>query len=229
MIIPMWPSTQNELISLQHRLSILTAEPWDVPEALHTVAGCFICYPKQHQGAGAAGDPCWAAAAMTRDGCLAALSTITGEAPASYQPGLLALREGPLLERVVRDLPEWPQLLLVNATGRDHPRRAGLALHLGYQLSLPTVGVTRNPLIAKGEWPDQAPGACSPLRIGDEVVGCWLRLKPGKPPVAVHSAWRTTPETAVRAVIASSGRWRTPEPLRQARKAARDARAKDRL
>ncbi len=221
----MWPSTQDELISLQNRLSALLPEPWEIPELLHKVAGCFICYPKQQSGPGTAGDPCWAAAAMILDGSLAALSTATGNAPACYQPGLLALREGPLLERAVRDLPALPDLLLVNATGRDHPRRAGLALHLGYVLSLPTVGVTRNPLLARGEWPDQRPGASSPLRIDDEIVGYWLRLKAGKPPLAVHSAWRTTPESAVKAVLAASGRWSTPEPLRQARKAAREARA----
>ena len=227
-IMAMWPSTQDELISLQHRLSIVTPEPWDIPEILDAIAGCFICYPKQHEGPGAAGDPCWAAAATIQNGSLAALSRIRGKAPASYEPGLLALREGPLLERVVRGLPELPQLLLVNATGRDHPRRAGLALHLGHQLSLPTVGVTRNPLIAKGEWPAEVSGACAPLRIEEEIVGYWLRVKTGKPPLAVHSGWRTSPETAVRLVMASLGRWRTPEPLRLARQAAREARAEDR-
>jgi deoxyribonuclease V len=164
---------------------------------------------------------------MIRDGCLAALNTVRGEAPALYKPGLLAMREGPLLERAVKGLPALPELLFVNATGRDHPRRAGLALHLGYQLSLPTVGVTRNPLIAKGEWPADAPGSRAPLRIGEEIVGYWLRMKPGKPPLAVHSGWSTSPETAVKVVLASPGRWRTPEPLRLARQAAREARAKD--
>jgi deoxyribonuclease V len=200
-------------------------KPWEIPEILHTIGGCFICYPKQHEGPGAAGDPCWAAAATIRDGCVDALSRIRGEAPAPYEPGLLALREGPLLEKAVRDLPSFPELLLVNATGRDHPRRAGLALHLGYQLSLPTVGVTRNPLIAKGEWPPEMPGACAPLRIEGEIVGYWLRVKRGKPPLAVHSAWRTAPETAIKVVMASMGRWRTPEPLRLARQAAREARS----
>jgi len=226
--MPMWPTTPDELISLQHWLSILTPEPWETPETLHAIAGCFVCYPKRHEGPGAAGDPCWAAAAMIRDGRLTALNLAGGEAAASYQPGLLALREGPLLEEVVRGLPELPELLLVNATGRDHPRRAGLALHLGYQLSLPSVGVTRNPLIAKGEWPPEVAGASAPLRIGGEIVGCWLLMKPGKPPLAVHSGWRTNPDTAAKVVMASSGRWRTPEPLRLARQAARDARAKDR-
>jgi deoxyribonuclease V len=226
--MPMWPSTQDELISFQHHLGALVPETWEFPETLHAVAGCFICYPKRHEGPGAAGDLCWAAAATVLDGCRAALSKARGYAPAPYQPGLLALREGPLLEEAVRGLPELPELLLVNATGRDHPRRAGLALHLGYQLSLPTVGVTRNPLVAKGEWPPEAPGACAPLRIEEEIVGYWVRVKPGKQPLAVHSGWCTSPETAVKAVMASLGRWRAPEPLRLARQAAREARSQDR-
>jgi deoxyribonuclease V len=63
----------------------------------------------------------------------------------------------------------------VDATGRDHPRRAGLALQLGAILDLPSVGVTHRPLLADGDWPADARGARSPLRIDDELVGYWLR------------------------------------------------------
>src|SRR5436305_1869658 len=76
-----------------------------------------------------------------------------GPAGAAYEPGLLALRAGRLLEDAVRRLPRSPDVLLVNATGRDHPRRAGLALQLGAVLGVPTVGVTHRPLLAAGEWP----------------------------------------------------------------------------
>jgi deoxyribonuclease V len=64
----------------------------------------------------------------------------TGPAGGPYLPALLTLREGPLLEQAVRALPITPEVLVVNATGRDHPRRAGLALHLGAVLGLPSVG-----------------------------------------------------------------------------------------
>jgi deoxyribonuclease V len=148
-----------------------------------------------------------------------------GNVAAEYQSGLLALREGPLLEQAVLRLPERPEVLLVNASGRDHPRRAGLALHLGAKLSLPTVGVTRQPLLASGPWPAEERGSTSPLRIEGEVVGCWLRTRRGVPPLVVHPGWRTSLEVAVAVVIAVTGRWRTPEPLRQARRAAREARA----
>ncbi len=121
---------------------------------------------------------------------------VEGAAGAPYEPGLLALREGPLLEAAVRSLAEPPQVLLVNATGRDHPRRAGLALHLGSLLELPTVGVTHRPLLAMGEWPSDEAAARAPLRAAGELVGYWLRTKRGTRPLAVHAAWQTDPETA---------------------------------
>ena len=153
-------------------------------------------------------------------------SVVRGPAGAPYDPGRLALREGALLERAVRGLPRRPDVVLVDATGRDHPRRAGLALHLGAVLDVPTVGVTHRPLTADGTWPPPAPGAHAPLRIGDEVVGAWLRTVARARPLAVHAAWRTDPETAVAAVLAAARRVRTPEPLRRARHAARLARAR---
>jgi deoxyribonuclease V len=168
------------------------------------------------------------------DGELADVAVVRGEAGAAYAPGLLALREGPLLEAAVRTLLSRalaspavrpPDVLLVNATGRDHPRRAGLALHLGARLALPTVGITDRPLIARGSWPADLDGAATPLQIGEEVVGYWLCARRGTRPLAVHAAWRTDPETALAVVAAVVGPWRTPEPLRHARRAAREARA----
>ncbi len=151
---------------------------------------------------------------------------IEGAAGAAYEAGLLALREGPLLEAAVRALADPPEVLLVNSTGRDHPRRAGLALHLGGVLDLPTVGLTHRTLLAVGEWPPDEGGASTPLLLEDELVGYWLRTKPETRPLAVHAAWRTDPETAVQVVLAATGRARTPEPLRLARQAARLARAR---
>src|SRR5262249_39007466 len=140
--------------------------------------------------------------------------------------GLLALREGALLESAVRALPRPPEILLVNATGRDHPRRAGLALHLGALLDLATVGITHRTMLACGDWPADEPGAASPLLIEGDLVGYWLRTKEGARPLAVHAAWRTDPETALAVVGAATRRVRPPEPLRLARQAARTARAR---
>jgi deoxyribonuclease V len=155
-----------------------------------------------------------------------ARAVVRGAAGAPYLPALLALREGRLLEAAVRALDEAgsPEVLLVNASGRDHPRRAGLALHLGAVLGVPTVGVTNRPLVAEGDWPGPTAGATAPLRLSGELVGYWLRARRGGKPVAVHAAWRTDPDTAVEVVRGAIRRARTPEPLRRARTAARAAR-----
>jgi deoxyribonuclease V len=145
--------------------------------------------------------------------------------PPPYEPGLLALREGALLDAAVRSLPVPPAVLLVDASGRDHPRRAGLALHLGAMLDLPTVGITHRPLLAEGEWPEDDRSATSPLLLHGELVGYWLRKRAGRRPLAIHAACRTDPDAAVAVVLAALGAKRTPAPLRDARRGARTARS----
>jgi deoxyribonuclease V len=190
------------------------------PDPGAVVGGCFVCFERGAAGPGRPGDRGWAAAAIGE-----ATGVVTGKAGAAYEAGLLALREGTLLEAAVHALPEKPDVLLVDATGRDHPRRAGLALHLGAVLDLPTVGITHRPLLAGGEWPKDERAARSPLLLAGELVGYWVRTKAGCRPLAVHAAWRTDAETAVEIVLASTRGLRTPEPLRRAREAARSARA----
>lgn len=146
---------------------------------------------------------------------------VPGHASAPYVPGLLALRLGPLLEDVVRRLAPQPDVLLLDGTGRDHPRRAGLALQLGAVLELPTVGVTHRPLIASGDWPADVSGATSPLHIGSEQVATWLRTRQGARPLVVHPGWRTDLPSAVDVVSQALAGRRTPEPLRRARQSAR--------
>jgi deoxyribonuclease V len=137
-----WPVTAHELIRLQQALGEMTPERWQPPTTLSRIGACFVCF-EPVQGAGATGDRGFAGAAITHRRRLLAGASVSGPAGGPYLPTLLALREGPLLEQAVRALPITPDVLVVNATGRDHPRRAGLALHLGAMLGLPTVGVPR--------------------------------------------------------------------------------------
>jgi deoxyribonuclease V len=158
---------------------------------------------------------------------LTATAIVRGVAGAPYRPGLLALREGELLEAAVRALPALPQVVIANATGRDHPRGAGLALHLGAVLNLPTIGVTDRPLLAAGAEPGPERGEVSALRLAGAEVGRLLRTRVGARPLVVHPGWRTDLEVAVSVVLAATRRARTPEPLRRARQEARRARAAD--
>jgi deoxyribonuclease V len=221
-----WPSTATDLESLQCALAAERPPPWAIPDAPVAIAACFVCFEAGDSPcAGLSGERTWAAAAVVREGTLIGKSTIATEVTAPYVSGLLALREGALLESLVRALPVRPDVLLVDATGRDHPRRAGLALHLGAVLDLPTVGVTHRTLLAKGEPPSEEKGSQSPLLLDGEIVGCWLRTRTGARPLAIHLGWRTDLQTAVAVVGLSLGRARTPEPLRRARELARNARA----
>jgi deoxyribonuclease V len=215
-----WPLTREELIVEQERLAALEPPPWHFdPRA--RIGGVFVCFARGERGRGRAGDPAWAAASADREEVV-----VPGCAGAPYEPGLLALREGAVLEAAVRELPRLPDVLLVDATGRDHPRRAGLALQLGAILDLPTVGVTHRPLLAEGDWPPDERGAGTPLLLDREPIGYWLRTRGGTRPLAVHAAWRTDPDTAADVVLSAS-RMRTPEPLRRARRRAREARAQE--
>lgn len=204
---------------MQRALALLRPPAW-LPREPPRVGACFVCFARGGSGPGAAGDPAWAAAALAGETRVAA-----GTAGAPYEAGLLALREGPLLEAAVRALARPPEVLLVDASGRDHPRRAGLALHLGAVLELPTVGVTHRPLLATGAWPADVQGARSPLLLEQELVGYWVRTRRGSRPLAVHAGWRTDADVAVEVVLTALRGARTPEPLRLARQSARVARS----
>ena len=171
-----WPASAGELVRVQEILGRSSPKAWEPSGSVCAVAGCFVCFA-HGTPPGRAPERAWAAAALTRKAYAALSAIVTGQAGAAYRPGMLALREGALLEAAVRALPEAPDVLLVNATGRDHPRRAGLALHLGAVLDMPTVGVTERPLRADGEWPAGERGAVSPLLVDDELVGYWLRTR----------------------------------------------------
>lgn len=214
-----WPSSADELVEVQRALAEADPAPFRL-EDRGVIGGCFVCSERGKRGSGFAGDRLWAAAATHAE-----TAVVEAQAGAPYEPGLLALREGPALEAAVRALERPPDVLLVDATGRDHPRRAGLALHLGAQLDIPTVGVTHRTLLAEGAWPADESGAATPLILDGAVVGHWLRTRPGTRPLAVHTAWRTDPDTATAVVLAALAGRRAPEPLRRARQAAREARA----
>lgn len=221
-----WPRTRDELIRLQAELAALTPKLWSPGPMPVATGGCFVCFERGGPSPGRAGDRGWSGAALGVAGGEMVIAVVEGRAGAAYEAGLLALREGPLLEAAVRGLPRLPDVLLVDATGRDHPRRAGLALHLGAVLGVPTVGVTHRPLLASGEWPDSEPGARAPLHLAGELVGYWVRVNANVRPLVVHAGWRTDPNTAVAIMLAALGQARTPVTLAEARRAAREARAR---
>jgi len=220
----MWPTDAHALAAVQRQLADAAPGMWSPGGGQPLVGACWVCFPRGLTGPGSADDPAWAAALVVSGGDVVCRRVVAGVAGAPYVPGLLALRVGPLMERAVQGLATRPDVLLLDATGRDHPRGGGLALHLGAVLGMPTVGITHRPLLAHGAWPDDRRGATSPLRLDDRVVGCWMRTQPSVRPLVVHPGWQVDLATAVDLVGSASVRWRTPEPLRRARHLARRAR-----
>lgn len=222
-----WPQDRAELAVVQIELAAMRPVAW-IPRGEMRLGGCFVCFGRGGSGPGTMGDHGWAAAVVTdAERRVVAGQVVAGLAGAPYERGLLALREGALIEASVRSLEMRPDVLVVNATGRDHPRRAGLALHLGWVLDLPTVGVTNRTLSARGPAPAPGRGSRTPLGIGSEQVGWWLRTRDRAHPVAVSPGWRMGLDESADVVLAATGAARTPEVIRQARRLARTARASD--
>ena len=216
--MPGWPQTREVLEEAQRRLAAEEPEPWRPASGSACVVGAtFVAFSTRRDPAGT--ERSWAAAVAGRSSVVLGAGVV-----APYEAGYLALREGPLLERAVRELLAKPgvelDVLVVNASGRDHPRGAGLALHLGDVLGVPTVGVTDRPLVAV---PDEA----GRLVLDGREVGRAVVTRGGARPVFAHAAWRTDAEVAAEVVRAAAGRARTPEPLRRARFLARAQRARD--
>jgi deoxyribonuclease V len=137
-----------------------------------------------------------------------------------YVPGLLGFREVPCLLEAFERLRALPDVALVDGQGLAHPRRFGVACHLGVALDLPTVGVGKSRLVGAHREPGQRRGSRVRLVHDGEVIGVVLRTREGVKPVYVSIGHRVDLDTAVRLVLRSTRRFRLPEPIRAAHHAA---------
>ncbi len=145
--------------------------------------------------------------------------------PFAYVPGYLGFREAPALVAAWREMAVKPDLLLVDGHGRAHPRRCGIATHLGVLLDVPAIGVAKSLLCGQVEGVlADGPGATAPLVDRGELVGMALRTRARATPVYVGTGHRVSIETAVAWVMALSGGRRLPQPIRLAHDAANAAR-----
>lgn len=133
-----------------------------------------------------------------------------------YVPGLLAFRELPLLIETFTKLRRRPDLVLADGHGWAHPRRAGMACHLGLLLDTPTIGCAKSLLVGRFETPGAKRGSTSALRDGRERIGTVLRTRDGVRPVFVSCGHRVSLPTAVRLVLRCCDGYRIPRPQRQA-------------
>lgn len=138
-----------------------------------------------------------------------------------YVPGLLAFREGPAVFDALEQLHADPDLLMFDAHGVAHPRRMGLACHLGVLLDCPSIGCAKSRLCGQAEEPGPHAGAVATLIDGDEIIGAVVRTRAGASPVYVSTGHRVGLEAAVRLTLACCRGHRLPEPTRQAHLAGR--------
>ena len=133
-----------------------------------------------------------------------------------YVPGLLSFREAPALLEAFDRLKARPDVVLCDGQGIAHPRRLGIASHLGLRLDLPTVGCAKSLLCGKYDEPGPDRGDRSPLIHRDEVIGAVLRTRSKVSPLYVSPGHRCDLESAVDLVLATTTKYRLPIPSRMA-------------
>ncbi|WP_299987672.1 deoxyribonuclease V [uncultured Pontibacter sp.] len=139
-----------------------------------------------------------------------------GEVELPYVPGFLSFREAPNLLKAYEKLQQKPDLIMVDGHGISHPRRLGIATHLGLQLNKPTMGVAKKVLVGKYKEPDTLKGSASPLEHKGELVGNVLRTKDNVKPVFVSPGHLMDLESATKIAMACTTKYKLPEPTRLA-------------
>ena len=137
-----------------------------------------------------------------------------------YIPGLLSFRESPLTLAACEKLTIVPDLILVDGQGIAHPRRMGLATHLGLWLNTPTIGCAKSLLCGSHEVPGTEPGSYAEITDRGEIIGAALRTKRGVKPVYVSIGHKIDLNTAIYWVMNCCHGYRLPEPTRLAHQAA---------
>jgi len=140
--------------------------------------------------------------------------------PFPYVPGLLSFREGPVLEEAFAKLATEPDVFVFDGSGYAHPRRIGIACHMGLWLDRPTIGCAKTRLTGRHEEVPPEKGAWAPLIDKGEVVGAALRTRAGTNPVFVSPGHLIDLPGAIDLVMRCSPRFRLPEPIRLAHNAA---------
>jgi deoxyribonuclease V len=212
-----WPLSIAEAATLQDELRPLVDPAGPGPLTITTAAGVDVAY--------VGGSDRVAAAAVVLDtGTLHVVEarTANGHAAFPYRSGFLAFRELPAIITVLRALTTTPDLLVCDGAGLAHPRRFGLACHVGVLADLPTIGVAKTPT---GTYrpPSSTRGSWTDMIDHGEVVGRALRTQDGVRPVFVSVGHRIDLDTACRHVLSLCPRYRLPETIRQADRLARNA------
>lgn len=217
-------------------MDLLDLHPWDVTpkEAVaiqRELAGRIVCEGGPGRVRRVAGGNCSirkseglaiGAVVVLSYPALEVVEVAVAEAPLTfpYVPGLLSFREVPVLREAFRKIREAIDLLLVDGQGYAHPRRFGLACHLGLLLDVPSIGVAKSRLVGEHGLVREASDSRAPLVHNGEAIGSALRTRDGVKPLYISAGHRISLRRAEQWVLRCCTRYRLPEPTRLAHQAA---------
>lgn len=210
-----WRVSPSEAIAIQQDLHRYVAGADDLPAAIQRVAGVDVGFED-------GGKTTRAAVAVLDYPSLALVESAIARLPTAfpYVPGLLSFREVPAVLAALEQLQALPDLLLCDGQGYAHPRRFGIACHLGVLTGLPSIGVGKSRLLGRYAEPEMTKGAWTPLWDKGEVIGAVLRSRAGVAPLFISIGHRISLATAREWVLRCTLRYRLPETTRQAHRLA---------
>ncbi len=209
-----WDISPKEAVRLQKRLAGRVVQEWD-GRPVGTVGGADVSFPSRREAI--------AAFCVLSFPDFRILEYAVGKSPVTfpYVPGLLSFREIPALLAVMREIETGPDVIICDAHGFAHPRRMGLASHLGILIDTPTIGCAKSRLFGEHDAPGRRKGSRVSLREPDgAVIGRVVRTRTGVKPLYVSVGNRVDLDTAVRIVLECCTRFRLPEPARTAHRLA---------
>ena len=208
-----WDVSTREAIRIQGEL---VSEVLEIPlsEQPRTIAGVDVSFHRTGYKEYTAF--CGIAVARFPELDLVERTQWTGEVTFPYVPGLLSFREIPAVLQALEQIDSVPDVIMADGQGRAHPRRFGLACHLGLMLNIPVLGVAKSRLVGDHDELPEERGSRVPLIYQGDVVGAVVRTRRGVSPVYVSVGHRITLDEAVDLTLACAPRYRIPEPTRQA-------------
>jgi deoxyribonuclease V len=206
-----WNVDKHEAIHIQHELSKLIILKNSFRQ-VKRIAGCDVAYSAINNKA------CAAICLF----CFPAMNkinevTCVSEVIFPYVSGLLAFREGPALLQAFKKLTEKPDIMIFNGQGIAHPRKMGLATHMGIILDIPSIGCTQRSMFRKYDNPGNHSGAFSEICDDkNNIVGACLRTKDKTNPVFISQGYKIELQTAIDIILQCTLGYKMPEPLRVA-------------
>jgi deoxyribonuclease V len=209
-----WNLTPSEAIALQQELrrEVISDRPLDL-DRIELLAGVDVSVKNEQSQA--------AIVVATYPGFLV-IETVLARRPTPfpYIPGLLSFREGPVLEEAFEKLRSEPDVFLFDGMGIAHPRRIGIASHMGLWLQRPTIGCGKTLLCGRYKDLGEEKGSSAPLIDKGETIGVALRTRTAKNPMFISPGHMADIPTAAELVLRCSPKYRLPEPIRLAHNAA---------